>query len=116
MVKHHCESSKMGQVGPLLQAAAGGLQRNSEQDEREVRYSSRVDEAQSGAPTGKKSHKEKLTTTETHLDVLEASLEKLYQGQRKLLGVESSQEEAESRIEKVESLIDQLTEDTKDSV
>ncbi|CAL9125210.1 unnamed protein product, partial [Musa textilis] len=32
------------------------------------------------------------------------------------LGVESSQEEAESRIDKVEALVDRLTDDTKDSV
>ncbi|RWW82742.1 hypothetical protein BHE74_00008781 [Ensete ventricosum] len=53
---------------------------------------------------------------ESHLDVLEASLEELYQGPRRLLGVESSQEEAESRIDKVESQVDRLTEDTKNSV
>ncbi|RRT32651.1 hypothetical protein B296_00032135 [Ensete ventricosum] len=53
---------------------------------------------------------------ETQFDILEASLEELYQGQRRLLGVESSQEEAEFQIEKVESLIDQLIEDTKDSI
>ncbi|KAJ8511860.1 hypothetical protein OPV22_002294 [Ensete ventricosum] len=53
---------------------------------------------------------------ETRLDVLEASVEELYQGRGRLLGVESSQEEAETRIENVESLIDQLTEDTKDFV
>ncbi|RZS22891.1 hypothetical protein BHM03_00055724 [Ensete ventricosum] len=120
----------MGQAGPLLQAAAGGLQvqtrsqtvgaayeeRGSEQDEREVGYSPRGEEVPSGAPTGKKGHRERLTMAETHLDVLEASVEELYQGQGRLLGVESSQEEAEARIEKVESLIDQLTEDTKDSV
>ncbi|RWW46649.1 hypothetical protein BHE74_00047406 [Ensete ventricosum] len=82
------------------------MRRGSEQDEREVWYSPRVEEAPSGAPTGKKSHKERLTMTETRFDVLEASLEELYQGQRRLLGVESSQEEAESRIEKVESPID----------
>ncbi|RWW58396.1 hypothetical protein BHE74_00034743 [Ensete ventricosum] len=130
MVKHHGESNKMGQAGPLLQAAASGLQvqtrsqtvgaaheeRDSEQDEREVGYSPRLEEAPSGAPTEKKNHKERLTTVETRLDVLEASLEELYQGQRRLLGVESSLEEAKSRIEKVESLIDQLTEDTKDSI
>ncbi|RZS22977.1 hypothetical protein BHM03_00055806 [Ensete ventricosum] len=129
-MKHRGESSKMEQAGPLLQAVVGGLQvqtrsqtvgaaheeRGSEQDEREVGYSPRVEEAPSGAPTGKKSHKERRTTAETCLDVLEASLEELYQGQRRLLGVESSQEEAESRIEKVKSLIDQLTKDTKDSV
>ncbi|RZS27674.1 hypothetical protein BHM03_00061216, partial [Ensete ventricosum] len=53
MVKHRDESSKMGQTGPLLQAAEGGMQvqtrsqtiraaheeRDSEQDEREVGYS-----------------------------------------------------------------------------
>ncbi|RZS22963.1 hypothetical protein BHM03_00055801 [Ensete ventricosum] len=130
MVKHHGESSKMGQAEPLLQAAAGGLQVQtrsqtmgvaheecySEQDEHEVGYSPRGEEAPYGAPIGKKSHKERIITTETRLDILEASVEELYQGQERLLGVESSQEEAESRIEKVESLIDQLTEDTKESV
>ncbi|RWV96013.1 hypothetical protein BHE74_00007109 [Ensete ventricosum] len=74
MAKHHGESSKMGQVGPLPQAAAGGLQvqtrsetagatheeRSSEHDEREVGYSPRAGEAQFGAPTGKRSHKERL--------------------------------------------------------
>ncbi|RZR91470.1 hypothetical protein BHM03_00019580 [Ensete ventricosum] len=53
---------------------------------------------------------------ETRLDVFEASLEELYQGQRRLLGVESLQEEAGSRIDKVESLVDRLMEDTKDFV
>ncbi|RWW35528.1 hypothetical protein BHE74_00059527, partial [Ensete ventricosum] len=53
-------------------------------------YSLRAEEAPCGAPIGKKSHKERLTTTETHLDVLEVSLEELYQGQRRLLMVESS--------------------------
>ncbi|RRT43773.1 hypothetical protein B296_00026342 [Ensete ventricosum] len=94
MVKHRGESSKMGQVGLLLQAAAGGLQmqthsqavgaaheRESEQDEREVGYSLQAKEALSGAPTGKKSHKERLTMAETRLDVPEASLEELYQHQ-----------------------------------
>ncbi|RZR96071.1 hypothetical protein BHM03_00024998 [Ensete ventricosum] len=99
MVKHHGESSKMGQAGPLLQAAVGGLQ-----------------EAPSGASIGKKSHKERLTIAETHLDILQVSLEELYQGQRRFLGVKSSQEEVESQIEKIESLIDQLIKDTKDSV
>ncbi|RRT75632.1 hypothetical protein B296_00002347 [Ensete ventricosum] len=130
MEKHRGESSKMGQAGSLPQAAASGLQvqtrskitgvaqeeRGNEHDEREVGYSPRAEEAQSGAPTGKRSHKERLSTVETHLDVLEASLEELYQGQGRLLGVESLQEEAESRIDKVESLVDRLTEDTKDSV
>ncbi|RZR80290.1 hypothetical protein BHM03_00006285, partial [Ensete ventricosum] len=130
MAKHRGESSKMGQAGPLLQAVVSGLQvqtrsqtagaaheeRDSEHDEREVGYSSRAEEAQSGAPTGKRSHKERLSTMETRIDVLEASLEELYQGQGRLLGVESSQEEAESRIDKVESLVDRLTEDTKDFV
>ncbi|RWW58746.1 hypothetical protein BHE74_00034351 [Ensete ventricosum] len=117
-------------AGPLLQATAGGLQvqthsptagaayeeRDSEQDEREVGYSPRGEEAPSGVPTEKKGHRERLTMAETHLDVLEASVEELYHGQGRLLGVETSQEEAETRIENVESLIDQLTEDTKDSV
>ncbi|RWW21266.1 hypothetical protein GW17_00014587, partial [Ensete ventricosum] len=130
MAKHYGESSKMGQAGPLPQAAAGGLQvqthsqtagaaheeRGSEQDKCEVGYSPRAEEAQSGAPTRKRSHKERLSMVETRLDVLEASLEELYQGQGRLLGVESSQEEAESWIDRVESLVDRLTEDTKDSV
>ncbi|RZR87408.1 hypothetical protein BHM03_00014858 [Ensete ventricosum] len=116
MTKHRGESSKMGQVGLLPQAVAGRLQvqtrsqavevaheeRDNEQDEREVGYSPQAEEVQSGAPTGKRSHKERLTTVETRLDILEASLEELYQGQRRHLGVESSQEEAESRIYKVE--------------
>ncbi|RZS26907.1 hypothetical protein BHM03_00060327, partial [Ensete ventricosum] len=130
MVRHHGESSKMGQAGPLLQAAVCGLQvqtrsqtagaayeeRDSEQGEREVGYSPRGEEAPSGAPTGKKGYRERLTMVETRLDVLEASVKELYQGQGRLLGVESSQEEAEARTEKVESLIDQLTENIKDSV
>ncbi|RWW53138.1 hypothetical protein BHE74_00040396 [Ensete ventricosum] len=78
MVKHRGELSKMGQARPLPQAAAGGLQvqtrlqaigaaheeRDSEQDEREVGYSPRAEEAQSGASTGKRSHKKRLTTVE----------------------------------------------------
>ncbi|RWW04001.1 hypothetical protein GW17_00032801, partial [Ensete ventricosum] len=44
--------------------------RGSEQDEREVGYSPRVEEAPSGVPTGKKSHKERLTMAKTRLDVL----------------------------------------------
>ncbi|RRT52091.1 hypothetical protein B296_00034326 [Ensete ventricosum] len=105
MAKHRGESSKMGQAGPLPQAAAGGLQvqtrsqiaraaheeRGGEQDEREVGYSPRAEEEQFGAPTGKRSCKERLSTMETRLDVLEASLEELYQGQGRLLGVENSQ-------------------------
>ncbi|RWW02984.1 hypothetical protein GW17_00033901, partial [Ensete ventricosum] len=89
---------------------------NSEQDEREVGYSLRAKQAQSGALTEKRSHNERLTMVETRLDVLEASFEELYQGQRRLLGVESSQEEVESRIDKIESHVNRLTEDTKDSV
>ncbi|RZS08301.1 hypothetical protein BHM03_00039249, partial [Ensete ventricosum] len=69
-------------------------------------YSPRAEEVQSGASTGKRSHKERLTTLETRFDVLEANLEELYQGQGRILGVESSQEEAKSRIDKVESLVD----------
>ncbi|RWW71251.1 hypothetical protein BHE74_00021020 [Ensete ventricosum] len=71
-------------------------ERDTEQDEREEGYSPRAKEAQSGAPTGKRSHNERLTTAKTRLDVLEASLEELYQGQQRLLRVESSYEEAES--------------------
>ncbi|RRT62899.1 hypothetical protein B296_00004496 [Ensete ventricosum] len=104
MVKHYGESSKMGQAGPLLQAIAGEMQvqtrsqttgvayeeRGSEQDGREVGYSLRGEEAPSGAPTEKKGHRERLTMAETHLDVLEASMEELYQGQGRLHRVESS--------------------------
>ena len=110
MAKHRGESSKAGQAGPLPQATVGGLQvqtrshaggtaledHSSEHDEREVGYSLRAEEAQSRVPTGKKSHKERLTAAETRLDVLEANLEELYQDQRRLLGVENSQEEANS--------------------
>ncbi|RZS25745.1 hypothetical protein BHM03_00058995 [Ensete ventricosum] len=85
MVKHHGESSKMGQAGPLLQAVVGGLlvqtriqsvgvaheERGSEQDEPKVRYSPQEEEAPSGAPIRKKIHKERLTTAETHLCKLE---------------------------------------------
>ncbi|CAL9127560.1 unnamed protein product, partial [Musa textilis] len=126
MAKQRGESSKMGQAGMLPQAAAGGLhvqtrllavgavreERGSEHEEREVGYSPRAEEAQSGAPTGRKTHRERVTAVETRLDVLEASLDELYQGQSRLLGVESSQEEAESRIDKVEALVDRLTDDT----
>ncbi|RZS07948.1 hypothetical protein BHM03_00038864 [Ensete ventricosum] len=95
MAKHRDESSKMGQAEPLPQLAIGGLQvqtlsqavgatheeRDSKQDEREVGYSPRAEEVQSGALTEKRSYKERLTTTKIRLDVLEASLEELYQGQ-----------------------------------
>ncbi|CAL9091332.1 unnamed protein product [Musa textilis] len=62
------------------------------------------------------SHRERIIVVKTRLDVLKASLEELYQGQHRLLGVESLQEEAESRIDKVKALVDRLTDDTKDSV
>ncbi|RZS17225.1 hypothetical protein BHM03_00049345 [Ensete ventricosum] len=76
MAKHCGESRKMGQVGPLPQAVVGWLQVQtrsqavgaahgehvSQLDEREI-YSSLAEEAQFGAPTGKRSHKERLTTT-----------------------------------------------------
>ncbi|RWW58010.1 hypothetical protein BHE74_00035175 [Ensete ventricosum] len=39
----------------------------SEQDEKEIRYSPRAEEAQSRAPTEKRSHKERLTTMKTRL-------------------------------------------------
>ncbi|RWW59158.1 hypothetical protein BHE74_00033923 [Ensete ventricosum] len=81
----------MGQARPLSQAA-GGLQvqtrsqtigvahqeRDNEQDEREIGYSPQAEEAQSRAPTGKRSSKERLTMAETGLDVLEVNLEELY--------------------------------------
>ncbi|RWW37840.1 hypothetical protein BHE74_00056987, partial [Ensete ventricosum] len=63
-------------------------ERGSEQDVREVGYSSRAEEVYSGAPTGKRSHKERLTMAETRFVVLEASLEEF---STKALGVESSQ-------------------------
>ncbi|RZR98699.1 hypothetical protein BHM03_00028125 [Ensete ventricosum] len=92
------------------------MRSESEQDEHKVRYSPGAEEAQSNAPTEKRSHKERFKKVETRLDVLEASLEELYQGQGKILRVESSHEEVESRIDRVESLVNRLTEDTKDSV
>ncbi|RWW37957.1 hypothetical protein BHE74_00056858, partial [Ensete ventricosum] len=46
-------------------AGAAHEERDSEQDEREVGYSPRAEEAQSDAPTGKRSHKERLSTVET---------------------------------------------------
>ncbi|THU47830.1 hypothetical protein C4D60_Mb09t19770 [Musa balbisiana] len=118
------------QARPLPQATVGGLhvhtrshavgaaqeERGNERDEQEVGYSPRAEEAQSRVLTGKKSHKERLTTAKTHLDVLEASVEELYYGQQRLVGVESSQEEAESKIDKVEALVDRLLDVTKDSV
>ncbi|RRT79549.1 hypothetical protein B296_00017395 [Ensete ventricosum] len=118
MAKHSGESSKMGQAEPLPQATTGGLQVQTHLQAIGTVHEcgNEQDEAQSRAPTRKRSHKERLTMAESRLDVLEASLEELYQGQRRLLRVESSQEEAESRIDKVESLVNQLTEDTNDSV
>ncbi|RRT58582.1 hypothetical protein B296_00022249, partial [Ensete ventricosum] len=120
------EAIRDKELQPQLEELIGGYyfftissayeERDSEQDEREIRYSPRGEEAPSGAPTGKKGHRKRLTMAETRLDVLETSVEELYQCLGKLLGVESSQEEAETWIEKVESLIDQLTEDTKDFV
>ncbi|RZS19426.1 hypothetical protein BHM03_00051824 [Ensete ventricosum] len=56
------------------------LKRGSEQDEREVGYSPRGEEVPSVAPTRKKGHRERLTMVETRLDVIEASVEELYQG------------------------------------
>ncbi|RWV79441.1 hypothetical protein GW17_00059430 [Ensete ventricosum] len=107
------DTSRVGIDVTLIQ---DGRLHDNEQDEREVMYSPRMEEAPSGAPIGKKCRKKRLTTVETRLDVLEVSLEELYQGQQRLLRVESSQEEAESRIKKVESQVDRLTEDTKDSI
>ncbi|RRT47674.1 hypothetical protein B296_00053575 [Ensete ventricosum] len=94
MVKHRGKLSKMGQARPLPQVATGGLQMqtrsqaigaaqeeyDNERDKREVGYSPQAEEAQSRAPTGKRSHNERLTMVETRLDILEASLEELYQG------------------------------------
>ncbi|RRT43587.1 hypothetical protein B296_00036916 [Ensete ventricosum] len=70
-----------------LQIEVAYEERSSELDEREVGYSPRGEEAPSGAPTGKKGHRERLTMARTRLDVLEASVEELYQGQGRLLGV-----------------------------
>ncbi|RZR75437.1 hypothetical protein BHM03_00057669, partial [Ensete ventricosum] len=63
-------------VGTPVRTAASGLQvqirsqtagaahkeRGSEHDEHEVGYSPRAEKAQSRAPTGKRSHKERLST------------------------------------------------------
>ncbi|RZS20651.1 hypothetical protein BHM03_00053180 [Ensete ventricosum] len=78
----------------VLRTTVTHEERDSKQDEHEGGYSPRAKEAQSGASTEKRSHKERLTMAETRLDVFEVSLEELYQGKRKLSGVESSQEEA----------------------
>ena len=43
-------------------------------------------------------------------------MEELYQGQRRLLRIDNSLEEVESWIDKVESLVDRLIKDTKDSM
>ncbi|RWV90837.1 hypothetical protein BHE74_00031574 [Ensete ventricosum] len=93
-----------------------GTTRGYEHDEREVGYSPQAEEAQSSAPNGKRCHNERLSMVETHLDILEASLKELYQGQERPLRVERLQEDAESQIDRVESLVDRLIEDTKDSV
>ncbi|RZS19855.1 hypothetical protein BHM03_00052300 [Ensete ventricosum] len=90
MVTHRGKSSKMQQVEPLPQVATGGLQmqtrsqaveaaqeeRDSEQGKREVGYSPQAEEAQSRVSIGKRSHR----AVETRLDILEVSLEELYQG------------------------------------
>ncbi|RWW21914.1 hypothetical protein BHE74_00033014 [Ensete ventricosum] len=77
MSKHCGESNMMGQAGPLPQTVVDGLQK-----------------AQSGAPTGKRTHKERLTMVETRLDVLEVSLEELYKandwGRQKKLNLGST--------------------------
>ncbi|RWW66916.1 hypothetical protein BHE74_00025677 [Ensete ventricosum] len=121
MAKHRGESSKMGQARPFPQAAAGGLQvgckcklalklletlmrsaaTNKMSEKLGILCKRRRHDLE--CQPGKISYNERLTTAETRLDVLKASLEELYQGQRKLLRVESSQEETESRIDKVES-------------
>ncbi|RWW86339.1 hypothetical protein BHE74_00004885 [Ensete ventricosum] len=89
--KGFCVRSDVTSTEYILLFCAAHEERDSEQDECEVGYSPRIEEAQSGAPTRKKSHKERLSTVETYLDVLEVSLEELSQGQGRLLGVESSQ-------------------------
>ncbi|RRT67632.1 hypothetical protein B296_00004889 [Ensete ventricosum] len=43
-------------------------------------------------------------------------MKELYQGQGRILRVENSQEEVKSRIDRVESLVDRLTDDTKDFI
>ncbi|RZS04065.1 hypothetical protein BHM03_00034337 [Ensete ventricosum] len=111
MAKHYGKLSKMKQVDLCPKQSQVGCKCKLA-----LGYSPRAEEAQFGALTGKRSHKKRLSTMETRLDILEASLEELYQGQGRLLGVESSQEEAESRIDRVESLVDRLMEDIKDSV
>ncbi|RWV86138.1 hypothetical protein BHE74_00016103 [Ensete ventricosum] len=104
MAKHHGDSSKMGQAGPLPKQPQVGckcklaskllepLMRSAAANKTSVKLRTRrAEEMQSGALTGKRSHKERLKTVETRLDFLEASLEELYQRQGRILGVESSQ-------------------------
>ncbi|RWW84708.1 hypothetical protein BHE74_00006674 [Ensete ventricosum] len=87
MAKHHGESSKMGQAGPLAQAVVGGLQ------------------VQTRSQAAGAAHEE-----------CDNEQDECKVGYSPILGVESSQEEAESQIDRVEFLVDRLTEDTKDSV
>ncbi|RWW90688.1 hypothetical protein BHE74_00000263 [Ensete ventricosum] len=112
----HIIQSSRSRANSLANCWSSHEERDSEQDKHEVWYPPRVKEVQSGVPIGKMSHKDRLTMMETRLDILEASLEEFYQGQGRILGIESLQEEAKSLIDKVESLIDRLTEDTKDSI
>ncbi|RRT86205.1 hypothetical protein BHE74_00021272 [Ensete ventricosum] len=88
MVKHHGESSKLGQVRQLPKQPQVGckckltlkllerLMRSARTKMTREMLAILCERRKHN--TEKRSHKERLTTMETHLDVLEASLEELY--------------------------------------
>ncbi|RZR82136.1 hypothetical protein BHM03_00008490 [Ensete ventricosum] len=78
-------------------------ERDSEQDKREVGYSPRAKDTQYGAPTGKRSHKESLQWRKPASMFLKRAWRNSTKANEGSFGIESSQEEAESRIDKVES-------------
>ncbi|URE41304.1 Retrotransposon protein [Musa troglodytarum] len=95
MAKHRGESSKMGQAGLLPQAAAGGLHVQTRSLTAGAAHEEQARRRNPGA-SGRKSHREGHGGG-NRLDVLEASLDELYQGQTR-------KKKAESRIDKVEAL------------
>ncbi|RWV91053.1 hypothetical protein GW17_00046690 [Ensete ventricosum] len=61
------EDAKDYDTNPTIYFGAAHEEHSSKQDEREVWYSPLAEEAQSGVPTGKRSHKERITMVETAL-------------------------------------------------
>ncbi|RWV96729.1 hypothetical protein GW17_00040538 [Ensete ventricosum] len=78
-------------------------ERDSEQDKREVGYSPRAKDTQYEVPTGKRSHKESLQWRKPASMFLKRAWRNSTKANEGSFGIESSQEEAESRIDKVES-------------